>query len=204
MGRKTNEQKKREKENEYKRKYDKKSMRYFGLKFNKKTDMEVINYLEGIDNISKYIKELVYKDYMEKQEKTYNINPAVFLSDYLKSFFGKDANIEGKTIYHFKHVINDDEIIIITNNLKMLDDKYILVVDDNKAVYINKTQFMSIHDSNFNAYAIKLNRKHFIVNTFDGNFSGMMFLKPDTFDSLKEIAIEQEKANNTWIIGHNN
>ena len=200
MGRKTNEQKKREKENEYKRKYDKKSMRYFGLKFNKKTDMEVINYLEGIDNISKHIKELVYKDYMEKQEKTYNINP----SDYLKSFFGKDANIEGKTIYHFKHVINDDEIIIITNNLKMLGDKYILVVDDNKAVYINKTQFMSIHDSNFNAYAIKLNRKHFIVNTFDGNFSGMMFLKPDTFDSLKEIAIEQEKANNTWIIGHNN
>ena len=51
-----------EKKETSKERYDKKTARYFSLKFNKRTDERLIEKLESVDSIQGYIKSLVQKD----------------------------------------------------------------------------------------------------------------------------------------------
>ena len=51
-----------EKKETAKERYDKKTARYFSLKFNKRTDERLIEKLESVDSIQGYIKSLVQKD----------------------------------------------------------------------------------------------------------------------------------------------
>lgn len=44
------------------KKYDKSKTKSFTFKFNRRTDADIINRLEGVDNKQGYIKELIRKD----------------------------------------------------------------------------------------------------------------------------------------------
>lgn len=67
------------------------------------------------------------------------------LGDYIKQqkekdierFFGK-VNHTSNKYFTFNRIINDDEIIIITSNIKIIKDTPVLVVGNNKAVYLKK------------------------------------------------------------------
>lgn len=121
-------------------------------------------------------------------------------------FFGKGNVTKVSTKYYeFKRVLDEENIIIVTKNIKVIKGNYVLIVDNNKAVYLKEWQVKHIHsyDEEFNGYAVKLNKKYFKPYTFKTDFEDFCFVKEDTFESLFEVAKEQEKENtkvsNGWM-----
>lgn len=100
--------------------------------------------------------------------------------------------------FKFNHVISDDEIIIVTNNVKFIKDNPVLVIDNNKVVYLKEWNVAEVRNYNKDlyAYAVKLNRKYWKEYTFKSDFEDMCFEQSDTFDSLKAVA---EMQNDTEI-----
>lgn len=114
-------------------------------------------------------------------------------------FFGemkKDSN----QYFSFKRVHSDDEIVIITNNIARVKDSFVLVVDNNKCVYLKTWQIKRVKvliddcDSAIFAFAVKLNRNFFKVYTFKSDFEEFSFEKEETFDDLLEVARKQDSV----------
>ena len=110
----------------------------------------------------------------------------------LEFFFGKVTKLSNR-YFEYNSIIDEDNIIIITNNIKVIKGSYVLVVDNNKAVYLKDWQVKRVHNfyNNMSGYAVKLNRNYFKSYTFSFDFEDMAFDQEDTFDSLKELAATQ-------------
>lgn len=131
------------------------------------------------------------------------------LSDYIKTlkendkkwFFGECENYSNN-YFTFKHDIDNDNIIIITNNIVFTDKAPVLVVGNNKAVYLKDWQLKPVRNyyEGICGYAVKLNRNYFKVYTFNSNFENFSFDKEDDFDTLLEIAKQQNDVK--IAIGH--
>ncbi len=123
----------------------------------------------------------------------------------LDFFFGK-GNWSNKSnqYYNFKRVINENEIIIITNNIKKIKNNYVLVVGNNKVVYLKDWAVRPVRnfENNVYAYAVKLNRNYFKVYTFKSDFEDLYFEKEENFADLLELAKEQEERGMTVAFGH--
>lgn len=111
-------------------------------------------------------------------------------------FFGETHHTSNK-YFTFKHYISDDEVIVITNNIKMVKGNWVLVVASNKAVYLKEWQIRSIrnYDMGIYGYAVKLNRKFFKPYTFRSNFEDIIIEEEETFDTMVQIAKEQDAVN---------
>ena len=113
-------------------------------------------------------------------------------------YFGKDnwKKVTNK-YYEFKRVLSDDEIIIVTNNIKTIKNSLVLLVDNNKAVYLKDWQVRkcSNYNEGIDAYIVKLNRKYFKPYTFSFDFDDYSFEKENTFDYLLQVAKEQQDEN---------
>ena len=107
----------------------------------------------------------------------------------LTKFFGEVKHTSNK-YFKFNHVISDDEIIIVTNNVKFVKGNPVLVIDNNKVVYLKEWNVAEVRNYNKDlyAYAVKLNRKYWKEYTFKNDFDDMCFEQADTFDSLKAVA----------------
>lgn len=128
-------------------------------------------------------------------------------SDYMKAraekendkFFGEgNRKRVSNKYYTYKHVIDNDNIIINTKNVKAIKDSWTLIVDNNKAVYLRDFQVREAHNWNElgdDFYIVKLNRKYFKTYTFKSGFEGFSFEKENTFDDLMAVAIEQDREN---------
>lgn len=114
----------------------------------------------------------------------------------LQFFFG-DIHHTSNKYFNFKHYKNDDEIIIVTNNIHEIKDNLVLIVDNNKVVYLKDWQVRPImnYDNGIYEFAVKLNRRFFKTYEFKTNFDFVCFEKEDTFDNLVEVAKEQDKEN---------
>lgn len=114
----------------------------------------------------------------------------------LNRFFG-EIHHTSNTHFTFKHYQSDDEIIIVTNNVREVKGNQVLIVSDNQAVYLKDWNVLRIMNwrEGVDAFAIKLNRKYFKPYTFSRNFEDFAFETPDTFDSLVEVAKEQDAEN---------
>lgn len=125
-----------------------------------------------------------------------------------KYFFGDDADVgaTGKCVKSFRHFIDEDNIIIVTSNVKYIRSReaFILIVDHNKAVYLKDWNVKELKNwyLGVDTYAIKLNRKYFKTYTFKSDFEDMVFEKEDTFDSLIDLAKEQDNDKTVWDFGH--
>ena len=123
----------------------------------------------------------------------------------LNFFFG-EGNWKNKSnqYYNFKRVLNENEIIIVTENVKIIKNNYVLVVDNNKVVYLKDWMVRPVrnYENNVYAYAIKLNRNFFKVYTFKNDFEDLYFEKEESFDDLLELAKEQEERGMTVAFGH--
>ena len=118
-------------------------------------------------------------------------------SEYIKSmkekeinrFFGEVKRSSNK-YFTFNHVLDEDNFIVVTANIKVIKGSYVLIVGKNQGVYLKDWQVVPVHNDHegFNAYAVKLNRNFFKIYTFKSNFDDMTFTESDTFDSLKAIA----------------
>lgn len=144
----------------------------------------------------------------EKTERT-----KAFFQDRAKKdldFFFGDGNWEKVTnkYYRIKHAINDNEIILNTNNVKMIKDNPVLITGNNQAVYLKNWQIREAHswddDGADNFYLVKLNRQFFKPYTFRNDFYGYSFSQPDTFDELLKTAKEQDERNRKIALGHMN
>ncbi|WP_368346656.1 hypothetical protein [Peptostreptococcus anaerobius] len=111
-------------------------------------------------------------------------------------FFGEVKETSNK-YFTFNHVISNDEIIIITENIHEIKGNLVLIVDNNKAVYLKNWQVKGIMNyyNGIYAFAVKLNRKYFKSYTFKNEFKNVHFETEDTFDTLLEVAKEQDQEN---------
>ena len=72
-------------------------------------------------------------------------------SEYLKArkenhiefFFGK-VNYVSNKYFNFNHIIDEDNIVVITNNIKFIKGSLVLVVANNKVVYLKDWQVESV------------------------------------------------------------
>ena len=126
----------------------------------------------------------------------------------LNVFFGENnwRKISNKYYTIVNPVLNNDEFLLRTNNIKTYingeDLKIILLVGNNKAVYLKDWQVKKVQEYPFgNSYIVKLSRKFFRIYTFKSDFEDFAFDRDEDFDSLKEIASTQLKQQ--FRFGHN-
>lgn len=121
----------------------------------------------------------------------------------LKFFFGEDVKKTSNKYFKFKRVNDEDNIIIITSNIKVLKGNFVLLVDNNKGVYLKDWQVRKVHNyyNGIVGYAVKLNRKYFKPYEFKFEFEDMAFEKENTFDDLLEVAKEQEVLDLPFALG---
>lgn len=126
-------------------------------------------------------------------------------SDYLKSkkrldmefFFGDDLKMVSGKYFTFKRVKDNDNIVVLTGNIKFIKGNPILIVADNKGIYLKEWQIRKVasYQMGINCYAVKLSRQFFKPYTFSFEFEDFLIEEEYTFDKLLEIAKEQEKEN---------
>lgn len=115
-------------------------------------------------------------------------------------FFGEGnrKKISNK-YYTFKHVLNNDTILINTNNVRVVKDSLILVVGDDKAVYLKDWNVRKAHnyDWGIDFWIVKLSRAFFKIYTFKSRIdSDLMFdVGLQDFDYLLEVAKAQDQEN---------
>jgi hypothetical protein len=132
-------------------------------------------------------------------------------SDFLKKvkeqnkerFFPNYKNLSNK-YFTFDHYINDDELVIVTNNIITVKGNPVLVVGNNKVVYLKDFCINPVHnyDHGINAYAVILKREYFKVYTFKNDIEGFDFEKEESFDDFVTLAKEQDEANMSVALGH--
>lgn len=132
-------------------------------------------------------------------------------SDYLKSvkenninrFFG-DVKYTSNKYFTFNRVISDDEIILITDNVKYIKGNPVLIISPNKAVYLKDWCITPVHNyfNDIYGYAVRLNRKFFKPYTFKTDFENIYIEKEYGFDDLLEIAKEQNEVNMKIALGN--
>lgn len=117
----------------------------------------------------------------------------------LKYFFGEDVKLSGgthDTLLDFTHVIDNDNIIIITSNVEIMKQQYVLVVGNNKVVWLKDWQVQELRTwfYSLDTFAVKLNRKFFKPYTLSFNLEKYAFTEEDTFDTLYELAVQQDNS----------
>ena len=118
----------------------------------------------------------------------------------MNNFFGENNyELTNKRFMIKNHIINDDEFVICTNNISYWANKnqFVMWVANNKIVYIKDFQIIPVY--NFerlgDCYLVKLNKKHFKSYSCFVN-EHLVIDGEDTFDSLKEVAKNQ---NNSYL-----
>ena len=104
--------------------------------------------------------------------------------------------------FTFKHVIDDDNILITTSNIKFIKGNPVMIVGNNKGLYLKNWQINVVFNSSVEGqiYTVKLNRKFFRPYQFNFTFDDMSFAKDDTFDELLKIAREQDEVQMRWTV----
>ena len=107
--------------------------------------------------------------------------------------FGNVRKVSNKYFVPEKQVINNDEVVIFTNNVKVIKGNVVLVTGDNKAVYLK--DYAAAQTDYGMQFAVKLKRQYFkeytFKNTIDENF---YFEKDYKFDDFLKMAKKQEKV----------
>ena len=135
------------------------------------------------------------------------------LSDYYKErkqkdmdfFYGKgNTKQRSNKYFEFKRVLDDDNCIVVTNNIKKIKGNPVMITGNNQAVYLKDWQYRPVHNyyEGIDAYAVKLNRKYYKPYTFRFNFDEYDFDKNNTFDDMMDTAKQQEKVNMKFAEGH--
>ena len=155
--------------------------------------MESKNYSK--EDIDKKKKQLQFEERYEEQKQKAR-----------DKFFG-EGNVKdvSNKYFKFKRVLDDNNIIITTNNVEYWKGKeaYVMYVDKNKVVFLKDWQVLPVHNdrgsSSLDGYAVKLNRNYF--KPYKLSFeSEKIFDKEENFDDLYEIAKSQDKENMEWAL----
>lgn len=116
----------------------------------------------------------------------------------LDFFFGKDNyTMQSNQYLTYQSVLDDKDIIIRTNNIKFIKGNPVLVVDNDKVVYLKDWQLRESGNYNegLDFYLVKINADYFKPYQFRFSFDDVEFEKEQTFEDLKNLANEQQEAN---------
>ena len=99
------------------------------------------------------------------------------------------------------HVIDNDTILLITNNVQYFSNKdiYVLWIAEDKVVYLKSWQVKEVYNFEHlgDCYIVKLNRQYFKpYQCFKNDF--LMIEKEYTFDVLLEVA-KSQTGNGLWF-----
>ena len=119
---------------------------------------------------------------------------------FLDNYFGgsrKNVYFKSNKYFTFKHVLNEDTIIIITSNVKVLKGYPILVTAKDQGLFLKNWQLQKVLiqlpvDRLAEGYLVKLNRKYFKPVSLRFTFDDIEIEEVETFDDLKKIAEEQD------------
>lgn len=102
----------------------------------------------------------------------------------------------------WKRFIDNDNVIIATNNIKFLPGFRVpvLAIANNKIVYLNLENMLPIKFDalGLESYALKLSRSSFVPEEVGFEFEDIFFEKETTFDDIVEIAKEQDNTDFFW------
>lgn len=112
-------------------------------------------------------------------------------------FFTNQKKVTNK-YFTFNRIIDNDNICVVTNNIKFWKGQPVLILDKNHVVYLKDWNVIAIRNYQhcIYGYAVKLNRQYFKV--YETKFDIEDFSESDecmTFDSWYEIAKEQQNVN---------
>lgn len=116
----------------------------------------------------------------------------------LDFFFGKNNyKFHSNKYFTFKRILDEDTIIIMTNNIKIVNGSYLLMVDKNKGIFLKDWQVKKVsnYDTKVNSYLVKLNKNYMKEYEFNREFKNIHIFKRYVFDDFKELAEKQEKFN---------
>lgn len=112
-------------------------------------------------------------------------------------FYGAVNHTSNK---HFTYnpILDEDNIIIRTNNIRRFKDSLVLVVGNNKVVYLKDWQvrqvIFKLNRDWLKTFVVKINRNYFKMYSWKSDFTDFYFEKDNDFDSWKEIASSQTEG----------
>jgi hypothetical protein len=120
----------------------------------------------------------------------------------LERFFPEYKKVTNK-YFTFRRLISNDEVIIVTNNIITVKGNPVLVVGNNKVVYLKDFNIKPVHNyySGINAYAVRLKREYFRIYTFKKDIEDFCLDKDLDFDDMVEIAKKQDERNMQFALG---
>lgn len=114
-------------------------------------------------------------------------------------FFGAGNKVkETNKYFTYKHFLDDDTVIINTNNVREVKGNPVLVVGKNKAVYLKDWNIRTAHnygDICEDFYLVKIQRQYFKPYTFKSAFEDFCFDADQDFDTLLAVAQAQDQQN---------
>lgn len=123
----------------------------------------------------------------------------------LVGFFGEVKHASSKYI-SFKHVIDDDNIIVNVKSVVSVKGSPVLAVGSCSGVYLKDWLVREAHvckngvDEDF--WCVKLNRKFFKVYTFKNPLTEDMIEDTLTFDEWMQVARLQDEESMPIALGH--
>lgn len=114
---------------------------------------------------------------------------------YLERFYGDIKKSRGQYFY-FQKYIDDDNVIILTNDIGKVKDSYVLMTSKNTGVFLKDWQVRQVSNVNegIKCHAVKLNRNFYKQYNFNKVIEGKITPK-QAFDDCVSIAKEQDQAN---------
>lgn len=115
----------------------------------------------------------------------------------LERFFGHDLKMVSGNYFTFNRIKSEEEFILLTNDIKHIKGKPVLIIAPNKGVYLfpDQVKKVSNYQLGINTYAVVLKKKYFKPWTFKFEFSGYEESKEYSYEELLEIAKEQQREN---------
>lgn len=114
-------------------------------------------------------------------------------------FFGQVKKTSGKYFQPKSQVIDDDNIILITNNVTSVKGNPVMTVGPNQAVYLKDWNMSGVGVKTKSgeyvgdSVAVKVSRKYFKPYTFKSQFDSAPS-KQMSFDDLKKVAKQQSSS----------
>lgn len=123
----------------------------------------------------------------------------------LERFFGEVRHLSAK-YFSFRHVIDDDNIIVNVKNVVTVKGSPVLAVGSCSGVYLKDWLLREAHvckdgmDEDF--WCVKLNRKFFKVYTFKSPLTEDALEDTLTFDEWMQVARLQDEESMPIALGH--
>lgn len=121
------------------------------------------------------------------------------MSKFNDNYFNESICKKSNKYFTFKRYKDDDNVTIVTNNIIQLGEYYVLLVGENKGVWLKDWQVKECRvgqQTYLPAFTVKLSRQYFTVKDITSpKCNDFFFEKEETFDDMVELAKIQDERN---------